>query len=199
MNKENDQIAIPNEPVSYISINRAALKGFSVTYSYSEIRSNGYRNDLTNKCSAIAHKDLMDAFKKLAPHLAVICEEVEAKKIKDITNIPAYDEAQHKDGGLEHQISKFSVDAIKVSSDAVTISGQKLLSTGDFVDLVAPKIEYEASEYEFVDELHVAVDDLVHEVHLYHDGKIGVKQGDLFDDAEKDSDTYDDSNDEVHE
>jgi hypothetical protein len=166
----NDDVA---DEKMYI-ITKAAFNGAFCNYSY-EIASGITKGDeLNRKGSLIVHDDMRNAMKKLHAHLAVICEEVDGAKIRDIETIEEYDEENHKDNGIEYKISRFSVDSFTIKGTgenlSVVLSGSKRLSTDDYVALTSPKTELDG-DYKFVHELRAAIDDCVFEVEEYMNGK----------------------------
>ena len=157
-----------------IKINAAALKDDFCHYSY-EITSGPTEGDeLKRKGSLIVHNDLREAFKKLKPHLAVICEEINASDINDIEDIAEFDDTIHQLGGIEHKVSHFHVGSFSITgtgeNESVVLAGTKMLSTGDYVELKSPKTEWEG-QYHFINELRVAIDDATTEVERYMNGK----------------------------
>lgn len=159
-----------NDDEKLYIINSAALKDSFCNYSY-EIASGVTKGDVCNrKGSLLVHDDMKNAFKKLHPHLAVICEELDPKKINDIDSIEDYDYELHKETGLEYKVSRFHVDSFQITgsgeNEGVSIIGSKMLSTGEIVKLTSPKKAWEG-DYIFIMELRAVMDDIISEVELY--------------------------------
>ncbi len=167
-----------------INITSASLKDLFCNYTYEFTKGIGAGDNVNRKGAAIIHDDLKAVFKKFHPHLAVICEEIDKDDISDIEDIEDFDDEKHKEGSLEHRVSHFSVSAVILDgtgeNESVRIIGSKRLSTGDYVELKSPKTLFSGG-YQFVDELRVAVDDLLNEVEEYMNGKAAPKmvQGEL--------------------
>jgi len=104
----------------------------------------------------------------------VICEEIEPKKINDIDDIEDYNPDDHKETSLEFKVSKFFVDSFSITGtgekEGVSISGSKMLSTGEYVKLSSPKTTWDG-DYSFIMELRAVIDDAVLEVENYMNGK----------------------------
>ncbi len=160
-------------------------------YKYGRVVAKGITDDVTVKSKVPVHADMHMAFKKFNNHMAVICEEVNPKQIKDIDNVilcpedtlPSDFEKALK--GIDAELYRFIVDSVTIDgtgeNEGVTLSGTKKLSTGEYITLTTPKITWE-SEYSFINELRIAADDLIHEVREYMDGKQApkVEQIDMF-------------------
>jgi hypothetical protein len=172
--KAAKRLAGDNSDEKLYIITKAAFKGLFCNYSYEFATGDTKGDECDRKGSLIVHDDMKNAFKKLHAHLAVICEEVDGSKIRDIETIEEYDEDEHKENGIEFKISKFYVDSFTIKGTgenlSVILSGSKMLSTGDYVALTTPKRELEG-EYKFANELRVAIDDCVFEVEEYMKGK----------------------------
>jgi hypothetical protein len=161
-----------------IQIIGAALKDDFCNYDYELLTGPTAGDTLNRSGNHIVHNDLKNAFKKLIPHLAVVCEQVSKEEITDIEAIADFDDKVHQEGSLEHKISHYFITSFtSVSSgenESVVLKGSRRLSDGDFIDLKTPKIRLHG-EYQFVNELIVAIDDIKHEVELYMTGKSAPK------------------------
>jgi hypothetical protein len=151
-----------------IEIRGATIKSIFCNYSYDHTVAPNTTNAVSVKSEIPAHEDLFKAFKKLVPHLAVICDEVIAEDISDITMISETDPVSEK-------IALFNVSSFKLddydAKEGVSITGEKRLKIGDSVGLVTPKIRWDNDRYPFVEELRVAVSELLFEVEEYMKGK----------------------------
>lgn len=85
-----------------LEIKSATLKDDFCNYKY-ELTSGPTQGDsLSRNGASIIHNDMKNAFAKLDVHLAVICEEIEVKKILDIDAIEKYDEKVHDEKSIEY-------------------------------------------------------------------------------------------------
>jgi hypothetical protein len=150
-----------------IEVRGATLKSIFCNYSYDHTVAPNTTNAVTVKSEIPVHRDLTKCFKKLVPHLAAICDEINPDDVSDITLIPETDPMYDK-------IGLFSVTSFKLddydAKESVQLIGEKKLSIGDFVGLVTPKIRWDNGNYRFVDELRIAVTELLFEVEEYMRG-----------------------------
>jgi hypothetical protein len=178
-----------------IEITGGTISGIFCNYAYAHKVSEHTTNKANITSQVPAHNDLKEAFKKLNPHLAIICEEVDANAVPDIDDLPAMKEdTEDKDQDpLALKLSKFTVIDFKVSGEGdnagITLTGYKRLSTGDEVKLTTPKIKW-LSEYLFINELRIVSDDLCQEIDLYRRGKQAPRmvQTDMFSEGSGDLD-----------
>lgn len=165
--------------MSEVEIKGATIKDDYCNYSY-ELTDGATAGDkVSRKGAAVIHEDMKLAFQVLNPHLAAICEEIEVYPALDLRKIQKYDSLIHKEGSLEHKVSHFSVTGFKVlgsgDNEAVSLVGEKRLSTGDSVGLTTPNIKWEDSTYLFIPELKAAVNNCILEVEEYMNGKAAPK------------------------
>lgn len=143
-------------------------------YTYDHTVAPNTTNEVKCKSAVPIHKHLSAAFARLNPHLAVICDEITKEEIGDIDALPT-----DKDDELFIKISPFTVAAFKLdgidATEGVYLIGQKKLSDGDYLKMEAPKKRWDSS-YPFINELRMAIMDIVHEVELYMGGKQAPKQ-----------------------
>ena len=119
-------------------------------------------NEVVKKCNYLAHIDLINAFENLNQHLQSVCE---------------------MDGLSED----FKVSGFTFAGDGdegVVITGAKKLSTGKYLNLVSPFIEFFGGDYTNADELFESIEVCTKEVKAYLDGKCAVKQMEMNFDAE---------------
>lgn len=163
-----------------IIIKSAALTdlGCFCNYSYEHTVAQNTTNTVNIKSGVLVHDDLKKAFKKLHPHLAVICEEIASVDIGDIDNIDDFDTALHALGSLEDRVAHFTVSKFQISgsgeNEGVILTGQKRLSTGEYVSLTSPKIKW-IDGYAFIHDLRIHIEAAVEEVELYMQGKCAPK------------------------
>lgn len=147
-----------------IRIKSGQLKDDYCNYSYEHKVALGVVNKYAVKSQVKFHPDLKAAFDKFNAHLAVICEEVSPKDIRDI------DTGEGTKQATTDKLKTFSVDAFQLSGDAIILIGEKLLTTGESVKLETPEIGLEGN-YEFSDELYNSILDLLDEILAYHGGE----------------------------
>jgi hypothetical protein len=191
MGRKKSAAAVAEEAVvKTIEIRSAKIKDDFCSYSY-ELMTGPTSGDVCNRSGAsIVHDDLKASFNTLKPHLAVICEEIDGKKISDISDYESLDPLEdYKVNSIEKKVLQFFVTGISIEgtgeNESVLLSGIKRLSTGDDLQLKTPKIKW-AGVYQFVDELRASVDKIKHEVEEYMNGKAAPKmvQQDMFEEAE---------------
>ena len=146
-----------------IRIKSGQIKDEYCNYNYEHKVALGVVNKYAVKSQVKFHPDLKAAFDKFNAHLAVICEEVSPKEIRDI------DTGEGTRQATTDKLKTFSVDAFQLSGDAIILIGEKLLTTGESVKLETPEINLEG-DYDFSDELYNATLDLFDEILAYHDG-----------------------------
>lgn len=146
-----------------IRIKAGQIKDEYCNYNYEHRVALGVTNKCAVKSQVKFHPDLKAAFDKFNAHLAVICEEVSPKDIRDI------DTAEGTKQGTTDKLKTFTVDAFQLSGDAIILIGQKLLTTGESVKLETPEIDL-SGDYDFSEELYNATLDVLDEILAYHDG-----------------------------
>lgn len=174
-----------------IEITGATLNGDFCNYSYDLCKGKTQGDSVNRKGSNIFHEDLKKAFWKLNVHLALICEEIEAKKVDDINELEdiifddtkdadgkLIEKEEFKKGSIADQVTHFKVSSFTITgtgeNESVVLAGTKTLSTGDHVGLKSPKTAWDG-EYLFINELRAVVDDLKKEVEEYSNGKAAPK------------------------
>lgn len=146
----------------------ATINGEHCTYSYTVRLLNGESDTITNDCGRAYHNDLKSAFKSFNSHLALITEQVEPSEIQRVEDgIGTTDEVTEK-------LLQFDVTAVKIEGNleagSIMLSGIKVLKTNDEIKLKTPKVSLD-SDYEFINELVAAVQNLIVEVTAYHNCK----------------------------
>jgi hypothetical protein len=173
-------------------------------YGYDHTVSANTTDNVARKSQVPVHDDLKVAFRKLNVHLAVICEEINPDDIPDIDNLPELDPdpdmTEEDQDPLAVKLSRFSVSAFKIvgngENEGVVLTGQKRLSTLEFVKLETPVTRWQG-DYPYVNELHVAIFNLVEEIEQYMQGKQAPQRqtemdfgNEADDDAELGNDLY---------
>lgn len=114
-------------------------------------------DEVTKKCSLLAHQDLMDALSGLVHHVIKITE------FNDPENNSSYKVTGFVLSGADEE-------------KGVTITAQKKLESGMTLNLNTPLAKFEGLAYQGCEELEADVQRCVDEVELYLDGKCAIKQ-----------------------
>lgn len=147
-------------------------------YGYDHTVAANTTDSVARKSQVPVHDDLKTTFTDFNVHLAVVCEEIHPDDIPDIDNLPEMDPdpevTDDQQDSLALKLSRFTVSSFKIvgngENEGVILTGQKRLSTNDYVKLETPVIKWQ-SDYAFVHELHVAVFNAVEEIEQYMNGK----------------------------
>ena len=112
-------------------------------------------------CNAV-HPDLLNAFRALVPHLALLTEQREAfnKTLLDLE-----EEKGNKDKGNVY--NRIGVTSVTIGSKDVILFGRRVTDNGEVIKLVSPKVNLEGSLYEYRHALDLAVAGLKYEAKLY--------------------------------
>ena len=162
--------------VPVYDIIKAKVKNDQLSADYEEVfKESNYTNKITKASEQYVHGDLKRAFDFLKPHLVAICELPEATKI----NVQ-----DPSDSDLDGVLKAYSITGYsKGGTDdtaGVTIVGQKILATGQILNITAPftQFENEMDEgYKFGYDLKQAIDRCDYEVDAYlFEQKFGLKQ-----------------------
>jgi hypothetical protein len=187
-NKKSAAVAEPIEETSSteiaslikpIVIRGASIKDSFCNYIYELTSGPTYGDGIRRSGASVIHNDLQLAMDRLKPHLAVICEQIDDSKIKDIEDLESLDPTgDYKTNSIEKRILMFFVTGFTLEgsgeNESVTLSGFRRLSTGEDLPLKSPKTKW-AGVYQFIDELRATVDLIIHEVEEYMDGKCAPK------------------------
>lgn len=112
-------------------------------------------------CNAV-HPDLLNAFRALVPHLALLTEQREAfnKTLLDLE-----EEKDNKDKGNVY--NRIGVTSVTIGSKDVILFGRRVTDNGDVIKLVSPKVNLEGDLYKHKNSLSLAVEGLKYEAKLY--------------------------------
>jgi hypothetical protein len=172
--------SISTEPlIKPIVIRGANIKDSFCNYIYELTSGPTYGDGIKRSGASIIHNDLQLAMDRLKPHLAVICEQIDDTKIKDIEDLENLDPVgDYKTNSIEKKVFMFFVTGFTLEgsgeNESVSLTGFRRLSTGDDLALKSPKTKW-AGVYPFVDELRATVDLIIHEVEEYMNGKAAPK------------------------
>lgn len=143
-----------------VEIRKAEIfEGLFLSTEYDELLPKSERNSIKIERTVPIHDDLKGAFHRLNKHLALLCEQ-----------LPAPD-AGGFDQWYVKSLDKYHVTGIVIKghddTEGVILIGNRELTTGKSINLVTPVEKWEKSKYLFVEELHLAVDGVLEEVHQY--------------------------------
>lgn len=159
-------------------ITKVKLKAEQLTVDYTETYpQSNYANEVSKYCQQIVHPDLKVALDLLKPHVVGICELAEAKEVNiadpsdsDMEKLKSYVVTGYSRGGSEE-------------SAGVCIIAQKLLTTGQVLNLTVPFTKFSGGDgegYKYGEELESLINRCDYEVDAYlFEEKWGVKQESL--------------------
>lgn len=112
-------------------------------------------------CNAV-HPDLLNAFRALVPHLALLTEQREAfwKTLSAL-------EEEKENKGKDNVYGRIGVTSITIGAKDVIILGNRVTDNGDVIKLVSPKVNLEGNLYEYRHALDLAIAGLKYEAKLY--------------------------------
>lgn len=168
MNEEKEQ--------AIYKIEKVRLKSDQLTAEYTESYPEAnYHNNVTKASQQFVHIDLKYAFSLFKAHVAAICEMPEAKKV----NVSEPSDEDLNETLKSYIITGYSKGGTDESA-GVSIQAQKLLNSGQVLNLSVPftKFEDESGEgYSYGRELAEVVSRCDYEVDAYlFDDKWGIKQ-----------------------
>ena len=107
------------------------------------------------------HLDLLNAFRALVPHLALLTEQREAFG-KTLSSL----EEEDGNNDTDNVYKRIGVTSVTISNGDVILFGHRITDNG-VVRLVSPKVNLNKSPYEYNNSLSLAVDGLKYEAKLY--------------------------------
>lgn len=136
--------------------------GFTDKYTLNATYTNNDGDTITlSGCNAI-HPDLLNAFRALVPHLALLTEQREA------FNKTLLDLEEEKDNKNKDNVYKrIGVTSVTIGTEDVILFGQRVTDNGEVIKLVSPKVNLDSSIYEHNNSLSLAVEGLKYEAKLY--------------------------------
>ena len=169
-------------------VTKVKVKNNQLTADYSErFMEANYRNNVTKSSEQFIHPDLKYALGRLKPHVVAICEMPEAKKV----NISDPSDEDLNDILKSIVVTGFSKGGSDESA-GVSINAQKLLKSGQVLNLTVPFTKYvdeTGDGYKYGEELCNEIERCCYEVDAYlFDGKFGIKQESFDFDAPEESD-----------
>ncbi len=108
------------------------------------------------------HPDVLNAFRALIPHLALLTEQREAFN-KTLFALEEEDGNNDEDNVYK----RIGVTSVTICHGDVILFGQRVTDNGEVIKLVSPKVNLEGGLYEYKNSLSLAVDGLKYEAKLY--------------------------------
>ena len=177
---------VKEQPV--YEIQKVKIKNNQLTAEYTEkfVEAN-YKNNILKESEQFIHPDLLYALNRLKPHVVKICEMHEATLV-NVAN-PSDDDLNEK---LKNIIVTGYSKGGNDESAGVSIQAQKLLKSGQILNLSVPFTKYEDESgdgYLYGAELKEAIGRFSYEVDAYlFEGKYGIKQESFDFDTPEESD-----------
>ena len=136
--------------------------GFTDKYTLNATYTNNDGDTITlSGCNAI-HPDLLNAFRALVPHLALLTEQREAFN-KTLLDLEEEKDKKNKDNVYK----RIGVTSVTIGTEDVILFGQRVTDNGEVIKLVSPKVNLDSSIYEHNNSLSLAVEGLKYEAKLY--------------------------------
>lgn len=127
----------------------------------------------------LIHKDLKSCMNALIPHIAIATEQREALN----RNLQEIEADKIQDDTVTSVFRWMNVDAVTISEDghSYTLSGYRILQSGDVIKVESPAIDVERPEkYAYTNELDLAVEAVKYEAKAYYEEqKWGVKEASI--------------------
>lgn len=136
--------------------------GFTDKYTLNATYTNTDGDTITlSGCNAI-HPELLNGFRALVPHLALLTEQREAFG-KTLSTL----EEEKENKGKDNVYKRIGVTSVTIGKEDVILFGQRVTDSGDVIKLVSPKVNLEGSLYEYRHALDLAIAGLKYEAKLY--------------------------------
>ena len=163
-----------------ITVQKMKIKSDQLVVDYKETFSDAnYSNEVSKSSEQFVHPDLKYSLDMLKPHVVAICEMPEDKDISSISDPTDEDINDVLQSYIITGYSKGGSD----ESAGVTIIAQKILKSGQILNLTVPFTKYEnelGEGYSYGDDLQQAIARCDYEVDAYLFGeKWGLKQTSL--------------------
>ena len=136
--------------------------GITNTYTLNATYTNYDGDTITlSGCNAV-HPELLNAFRALVPHLAILTEQREAFG----ETLSALEE-EKENKGKDNVYRRIGVTSVTIGAKDVIILGERVTDNGEVIKLVSPKVNLEGSLYEYRHALDLAIAGLKYEAKLY--------------------------------
>lgn len=136
--------------------------GITDTYTLNATYTNYDGDTITlSGCNAV-HPNLLNAFRELVPHLALLTEQREAFG-QTLSTL----EKGKENKGKDNVYRRIGVTSVTIGAKDVIILGERVTDNGEVIKLVSPKVNLEGSLYEYRHALDLAIAGLKYEAKLY--------------------------------
>jgi hypothetical protein len=164
------QIAVPNQIIKTITKAKIVKNGnLEVVYKFTT--SDGVVHNSTETSDGQCHRDLLDAFALLVPHLINIADQKEG---------PINPEKYEAEDGELYSVTGFVITG-SGEEEGVMLIGQKLISSKS-LNLITPICSL-SDDYKFKGDLFETLESCKFEAQEYLNGKFAVKQLNMFEDG----------------
>lgn len=136
--------------------------GITDIYTLNATYTNYDGDTITLSGCNVVHPDLLNAFRSLVPHLALLTEQREAFG-KTLFALEREKENNEKDNVYR----RIGVTSVTIGAKDIILCGQRVTDNGEVIKLVSPKVNLDESPYEYNNSLSLAVDGLKNEAKLY--------------------------------
>jgi hypothetical protein len=148
-----------------VHIKKAKIKEEKLICEYTESREGGV-DKISKECGETVHQDMVDAFRKLDVHVAIICEQV----VEQDDFVSEDDRFSDADKKISTAIwcTGYSIGG-EDEHEGVTLIGRRDLTSGKALNLVAPftKWDDEHNQYTYGYELKNLISACNREVKAY--------------------------------
>lgn len=135
--------------------------GITGIYTLNATYTNTDGDTITLSGGNAVHLDLLNAFRALVPHLALLTEQREAFN-KMLFSL----EEEDGNNDTDNVYKRIGVTSVTISNGDVILFGHRITDNG-VVRLVSPKVNLNKSPYEYNNSLSLAVDGLKYEAKMY--------------------------------
>ncbi len=152
------------------------IAGDCLEAKYQRRMPGGIIHDFEHGSNGLVHSDLLNAFQKLAKHVAMLSDSSESVQIKQM--IEAGDDFSETPLSMTDDIK---VTGIVLTGDAepegIMIIAQKRIGP-KVMNILTPLLKFDEEQfYRYMEELQVDINGIEHEAHLYvFEGKYAEKQ-----------------------
>lgn len=176
-----------------INIKQASIVGsLFLKYKFERIEL-AVKDTINTSSDAPIHDDLRNAFRRLIPHFAFICEEVRdsklvAKAVKDPELYLSDRETAPDETFFKYRVFGFNLIE-KKGVNLLELTGSKQLENMEEISFSTYAVDVNDNEYEFRIDLNDAINNLKEEVLAYMQGKYAPKaQQEMFGEEEEEED-----------
>jgi len=151
-----------------VEIRAGALKDkIFCSFAYDHNLSPTATNEVRIKSEVPVHPDMVEAFKKFIPHMAIIFQGIRQEDLDG-------DLPQDEHDPIFIKLASYDVTAFKLEeyddAEAIILIGSESLPTGE-ARLETPPIKFANSKYSNAGELRIVTDDVLFEIEEYLNGR----------------------------